>query len=59
MSACVVWIDSENATVFHLSETVGAQKKHVYCHTDNPIGAHHDNHKKTMQSIFFIKSLYL
>ncbi len=55
MSACVVWIDSENATVFHLSETVGAQKKHVYSHTDNPIGAHHDNHKKNNAEHFFHK----
>jgi stalled ribosome rescue protein Dom34 len=52
MSACVVWIDSENAKIFKITEA-GIEKKELSGHTVNPIGAHHDNHKHNAEEHFF------
>ncbi len=54
MSACVVWMDSENAQIFQISN-LGVVKKTVHSHTDNPIGAHYENHKKNNAEHFFHK----
>lgn len=52
MSACVVWIDSENAKVFKITES-GVEKKELRGHTVNPIGARHDAHKHNAEEHFF------
>jgi stalled ribosome rescue protein Dom34 len=52
MSACVVWIDSENAKIFKISAT-GIEKKVMHTHTVNPIGARHDSHKHNAEEHFY------
>lgn len=42
MSACVVWIDSENAKIFKISPD-GTIKNHIHSHTTHPIGHKHDH----------------
>lgn len=52
MSACVVWIDSENAKIFKLSPD-GTIKNHIHSHTTHPIGRKHDAHKHNSEEHFF------
>ncbi|MBK9324335.1 MAG: hypothetical protein IPM97_15530 [Bdellovibrionaceae bacterium] len=52
MSACVVWMDSEHAKIFKISEK-GIEKLDVKHHEAHPIGSHHDAHKHNSEERFF------
>lgn len=52
MSACVVWIDSQNAKVFSISPK-GIQHKSLKMHGAEHSGGHHDAHKKNSEEHFF------
>lgn len=52
MSACVLWLDTENAKIFKIS-AAGVDKK-TLAHHDVPVkGSHHDTHKHQAQEHFF------
>jgi stalled ribosome rescue protein Dom34 len=52
MSACVLWIDKENAKIFKLNNK-GVDKKEMKHHDVPPFGAHHDNHKHNAEEKFY------
>ena len=52
MSACVIWLDSEHAKIFNISAK-GVEKKMMKHHEVNPIGSHHDNHKRNAVEHFY------
>ncbi len=53
MSACVVWMDSENAKIFKISAAGVAPVKELNHHDVPPIGARHDNFKHNAEEQFF------
>lgn len=52
MSACVVWLDSEHARIFKITNQ-GVKKTSLEHHENHPIGAHHDNHVLNAREKFY------
>lgn len=52
MSACVLWIDKENAKIFKISAN-GIVKKQLSHHNVPPIGSHHDNQMHNAENHFY------
>lgn len=52
MAACVVWMDSHQADVFHIKPE-GVQKKHMKLSHHPKAGGHQEGHDKKEEETFF------
>lgn len=52
MSSCVIWLDSQNAKVFHVS-AAGVQKKELHRHGTSHSNGHVETHAKSEEEKFY------